>query len=48
MPVINRRLSVLHVTSALNMVAMDPLLSALRIVSDKWINANVSVFILHV
>ena len=48
MHLIKRRLSVFHVTSALNMVAMDPLLSALRIVSDKWINANVTVFILYV
>jgi len=30
------------------MVAMDLLLSTLRIVCDKWINANVTVFILCV
>jgi hypothetical protein len=44
-PLINRRFSVFLVTSALNIVAMDPLLSALRIISDKWINAKITIYI---
>ena len=48
MPLINSRLSVFLVTSALNMVATDPLLSTLRIISGKRINAKVTVFILYV
>lgn len=47
-PRINRRLSVFLVTLALNMVVMDPMLSALCVISDKWINANVTVFMLYV